>query len=119
MNSSFHHQGLWKLPVDPPIITKIPLKGSECTQSSDVPAATQGAQERGPLRNTVDIDSSNVIDYPPDQFWKKIIASISFNKVFIACIYGDFIRDRYENMTLALYCSTYFVLTLVFISSNC
>lgn len=115
MSSSFHHQGLWKFQVDLPPIAEISI---QCPPSC-ASAVTQGARARGLLRNTVDIDSSNVIDYPADRFWDKIIASTSLSKVFIVFISGDLIRDRSEGMKFTLYRPTHFMLMLVFISLNC
>src|SRR5436190_23765483 len=106
MNSSLHHQGLWKLPVDLPAVVKPPIRCPQRSQPSIASATPQRARVRGPLRNTVGIGSLNAIDYPPDEFWKEIRASTSSSKVFVVSISGDLIRDRSEDMTFTLYCST-------------
>ena len=77
MSSSFHHQGVRKFAVDLPPIAKISIQCPQRIQSSCASAVTQGAQARAPLRNTVCINSPNIIDYPADQFGDKIITSIS------------------------------------------
>ena len=56
-----------------------------------------------PIEQSIGIEFPNVVNMPPEEFWKTLFHSALADENIFVIISGDLIRDRYENFSLPLY----------------
>ena len=120
MENDAYCQGLWRYPKKSFTVEQPPDdqqenevdKGAdkeadkESDKESDKQSACAGIEltisqktECGPLRETIGLCMSTVVNLSPEDTWGKFMAS-STEMCIVVSISGDLLRDRIEEMTL-------------------